>query len=131
RSAGGDFAAGVAGVVGLSGRPILAIQSLREDARGSCLAHAADARKNIRVCHAIRLNGVGKRARHMLLPDNFGERLRAIFASDDFVGHGKAVSGEWYLVGGGIVIKLCPFNSPRLPDSSREKSSQAIGKELR
>ena len=89
RSAGGNFAAGVAGVVGLGGGALRAIERFGEDAGGGGLADAADAGKNIGVRDAVRLDGVRERARDVLLPDDVAERLRAIFSGDDFIAHGE------------------------------------------
>ena len=92
RSAGGNFAAGIAGVVGLGGGAFHAIQRLGEDARGGRLAHAAHAGKDIGVSDAIRFDGVRERLRDVLLADNFSECLRAIFSSDNFIAHRESVT---------------------------------------
>ena len=55
-------------------------------ARGR-FSHSAHARKNVRMRHAIRFDGVRQRLRDVLLPDNFAECLRAIFSRDDFIAH--------------------------------------------
>ena len=92
RSAGGNFAAGVAGVVRLGGGTLHAVERLGEDARGGGFAHAAHAGKNVGVRDAIRFDGVRERLGDVLLADNFGECLRAIFSSDDFIAHRESVT---------------------------------------
>ena len=94
RSAGGNFAAGIAGVVGLGGGAFHAVERLGEDPRRSGFAHAADTEKNVGVSDAIRFDGVRERLGDVLLADNFDERLRAIFPSDYFIAHRESVPRE-------------------------------------
>ena len=62
-----DFAAGVALVAGLRRRALRAVQRFGEDARRGGFAHAARAGKNVGVRHAAGVDGVGERARDVLL----------------------------------------------------------------
>ncbi len=87
RSSRGNFAAGVAGVVGLGGRALRAVERFGENARRGGLSHAAHARKNVRVRHAIRLDRVRERLGDVLLADEVAERLRPVFSRDDFIAH--------------------------------------------
>jgi hypothetical protein len=92
RSAGGNFAAGVARVVGLGGGAFHAVEGLREDSRRGGFAHAANAGKDVGVGDAIRFDGVRERLGDVLLADNLSECLRAIFSSDDFIAHRESVT---------------------------------------
>lgn len=87
RCAGGNFAAGIASVVGFGRGAFHAIERLGEDAGGGRLAYAANAGKDVGVSDSIRFDGVRERLRDVLLADNFRECLWAIFSSDDFIAH--------------------------------------------
>ena len=82
-----DLAAGIALVARFRGGSLRAVERLGENARGGCFAHAARAGKNVGVRHAAGLDGVGQRARDVLLPDHVGKRLRTPFSRDDLVAH--------------------------------------------
>ncbi len=82
-----DFAAGVALVARFRGGALGAVERLGQNARRGCFAHAARAGKNVGVRHASGLNGIGERARDVLLADNVGKRLRPPFSRDDLVAH--------------------------------------------
>ena len=69
RSAGGDFAAGIAHAAGFRGRSVHAIQRLGENARRGGFSHAARAGKNVSVRHAVVVDRVGQRFGYVLLPD--------------------------------------------------------------
>jgi hypothetical protein len=64
-----------------------------ECARGG-FAHAAHARKNVRVRHAVRIDRVRQRPRDVLLPDNLAERLRPVLPRDNLVAHGMCCSRD-------------------------------------
>src|SRR3546814_13120623 len=66
----------------------LAVQALGEDPRNGGLADPAGAGEQVGVVHAARIECVGQRADHVLLPDQFGETLGAPLAGEDEVGHG-------------------------------------------
>ena len=86
-----DLAAGVALVAGFRGGALRAVERFGENARRGCFAHAARARKNVGMRHAAGLDGVGERARDVLLPDHVGKRLRPPFSRDDLVAHSVRV----------------------------------------
>ncbi len=84
----GDLLAGRA----LVARPVrgatLAVERLREDARGGRLADAADAGEEIRLRDASLAQRVRQRRHDGLLADERREVLRAPLAGENLVGHG-------------------------------------------
>ena len=85
----GDLDAGVAGAAGIGGRPLLAVQAARQDARRRRLADAARAGEDERLRDALRRDGVAQRLRDAALADDVIEALRTPFAGENLVGHGK------------------------------------------
>ena len=70
-----------AGIVGALGRVFIkAVDGLRQQARQRGLARATRTREQIRVTDAVRGNRVAQGLHDMLLADNFGPALRAVFA---------------------------------------------------
>src|SRR5262249_15019889 len=57
---------------------VLAVEALRQDAGGTGLPDAAGAGEEVRVCDAAGFECVFERTRNVLLPDQFGELLRAV-----------------------------------------------------
>ena len=86
RGAVRDRHAGVAGVVGLRGGAVRAVDSLGEDAGQRGLAGAARAGEQIGLAHLVLLDRVGEGAHDRLLPDDFSERLWAVLPVER--GHG-------------------------------------------
>ena len=84
-----DLAAGIALVAGFRGGPLRAVERFGENARGGCFAHAARSGKNVGMRHSPGLDGVGQRARDVLLPDHVAKRLRPPFSRDDLVAHSR------------------------------------------
>src|SRR4029079_2868518 len=84
----GDLPARVALAAGVGGRPLGAAQRLGQDARRAGLAHAARAGEQKRVVDALLGDGVGQRARDVLLPDQLVEALGPVLAREDQVRHG-------------------------------------------
>ena len=85
----GDLDAGVARAARIGGRPLLAVQPAREDARGGRLADAARAREDERLGDAAARDGVAQRLRDAALADDVVEALGAPLAGENLVaGHG-------------------------------------------
>src|SRR5690606_16134175 len=63
------------------------VERLGEDPRDRGLAHAAGAGEQEGVVDAATVQGIGQRAHHVLLPDQFGEAPWAPFTGEDEVGH--------------------------------------------
>ena len=81
RGAVPDAAARVAFAVGLTGGCApLAVQRHREDARRGRLPHAARTGEQVAVRHAARRHGAPERGRDVVLDDEVGELLGAVFA---------------------------------------------------
>ena len=64
---------------------LLAIERLREQARGGGLARAARTHEQVGVRHAVRLDRARERLDHVVLADHLLELLRAPFARQNFV----------------------------------------------
>ena len=79
RAAVRDRLACVTGLVGGRGRPLRAVERLREDAREARLAGAARAGEEVGLAHLVVLDRVPQRADDRLLPDHLVEVLRAVF----------------------------------------------------
>jgi hypothetical protein len=77
--AGGDFQAVRAGVAGLGGRTLLAVEGLGENAGGSGLAGAARTHKEIGVRHAVLFDGAGQGVGDMALSHHIREGLGTVF----------------------------------------------------
>ena len=86
----GDGHAGLAAPAGLdlAGRQIAAgaVQGAGDDPGRRRLAHSAHAGEQIGMGHPPRAQGVGERAHHRLLADEFGESLRPVLAREHPVG---------------------------------------------
>ena len=82
-----DRQAGLALAARVGGRAAFAVQRLGEDPRDGRFADAAGAGEQESVVHAASAERIGQRTHHVLLPDQFGETLRAPFAGEDEVGH--------------------------------------------
>ena len=81
-----DFLARIALVAGIGVlAALLAIQRLRQQARGGRLARAARSHEQVRVRHAVRLDRARERLDHVVLADHLLELLRAPFARQNFV----------------------------------------------
>ena len=65
---------------------VQAVNGFRQQARERGLACAARPREQKRVTDAIRRDGIAERLHYMLLADNFGPTLRAIFSVEG-LGH--------------------------------------------
>ena len=87
RSPLGDLTAEVARAAGVRGRPLGTAQRLGQDAGRAGLAHAARAGEQEGVMHALLRDGVGQRARDVLLPDQLVEALGPVLAREDQVRH--------------------------------------------
>ena len=90
RSAGGDFFAGVTGIIGLGGGTFGAVESFRENASSRRFADTANAGENVGVRDAIGCDGVGECFRDVLLADHVGEGLGPVFSRDDFIAHSES-----------------------------------------
>ena len=76
-----DGAAVVALVAGTLGFVFVqAVDGFRQQAREGGLARPARTGEQVRVTDAIRRDGIAERLQHMLLADNFGPSLRAVFS---------------------------------------------------
>ena len=75
------------------GRSLFTIQRLGEDARDRSLAHAARAGEQIRVVDTLQSDRVAQRAHDRVLPNDFTERLRPVFAREDDVHRGALRRG--------------------------------------
>ena len=84
-----DFRARFANSARLGNRMILrtAIQGSRKDARHRGLSNPAMPAKNVPVGSSSLFDGILQRTGHVLLSDDLGEILRAIFAGQDGVTH--------------------------------------------
>ena len=89
RVAAADFSAGVAHSAGLGNRLLrgAAVESHRQDAGHRGLADSAMSAEDVPVRNALLLNGVLERPGDVLLADDVGKFLRAIFAGQDLVTH--------------------------------------------
>ena len=93
RPAFGDFEA--AGIViaevhlGSAG----AVQAFGEDAGDGGFARAARPAKQVGMGDALLFDGVGKRLRDMLLPDDIGKPLGPVFPRNDLITHENQMSG--------------------------------------
>ena len=67
--------------------PFLAVQCLGQNSRRRGFAHTAHARKNIRVRHPVRIDGVRDSPGDVLLAYDFTEGLRAVFAGNNLITH--------------------------------------------
>ena len=85
RTAFSDFNAAGIGVVEVNFGSAGAIQRLGKNAGDGGFAGAARAAKKIRVCDALLRDGVAERLGDVLLADDIGEALRAIFAGNDLI----------------------------------------------
>ena len=94
RAAGGDFGAGGAAVAGPRRRPFLAVERLGEEACHGRLAHAPQARKEIRVVDAVLRHGVLEGRDDRRLADDLLERLGAILAREDLIAQGQLTFRE-------------------------------------
>ncbi len=83
----GDLAAGQALVAGVGGGTLLAVERLGQDAGDAGLAHAADAREEVRLGDPPLGEGVAERGDDRLLSDDAGEILGSPLAGEDLVGH--------------------------------------------
>ncbi len=86
---GANFDAGIANSARLGDRLVrrAAVQRHRQNARDGGLADAAMSAENVAVGGASLLDGVFQGAGDVVLPDDFGEFLRAVFAGQDLVAH--------------------------------------------
>src|SRR3546814_16496138 len=82
-AAGVDRQAGLALPARVGAGAALAVQALGEDPRNGGLADPAGAGEQVGVVHAARIECVGQRADHVLLPDQFGEKLGAPLARSE------------------------------------------------
>lgn len=89
RAALGDFHAARIVHIKVGERTAGAVERLGEDARERGLARAARTAEQVGVRDAAGCDGIGQRARDMLLTDNVREALRAVFAGDDLIRHEK------------------------------------------
>ena len=78
----------VADVTWIGGRSVDTDQTLREQAGGGGLAEPAGATEEVGVMHPIVGDRVAQRTGDMLLTDQVGEGLGAVFPGEDDVGHG-------------------------------------------
>ena len=90
----GDLAARVAAAARIRGRPRLAVQRAREDARGGRFADAARAGKHERLGEAFGRDRVTQRLGDAALADHVGEALGTPFARENLVGHGQMSNAE-------------------------------------
>jgi hypothetical protein len=72
----------------LGGRPLLAVEAPRQDARGGRLADAARPREDERLGDPLGRDGIAQRLRDAALADHVFEALRAPLAGQDLIGHG-------------------------------------------
>ena len=79
--------AGLADAARRQGRPVDAVQRAGEDLRHRGLAGAARADEQVGVVDAVALDRVAERADDVLLPDDVGERPRAMTAVEGLLGH--------------------------------------------
>ena len=105
-AAGVDVAAGGALAARLGRSALLAVERLGEDPRDRGLAHPTGAGEQERVVDPAAVEGIGQRAHHVLLADQFGETPGAPLAGQDEVGHRV----PWWSVGHGA-----PRRSRRWP----------------
>ena len=86
------------------GGPGFAVQSVRQDARDGRLTGPAWAREEVGVTDPPLLDGAGEHLRHRLLPDDLGERRRAVLAREDEVGgHDRLILSNARLVPSPVV----------------------------
>src|SRR5581483_8527621 len=90
-----DGDAGVARAVGGGGRPVLAVDRLREDPRERRLAGAARAREEVRLPYLPLLDRVRERAHDRLLPHDLREGLRTVLPVEG--GHGPILAQGLYV----------------------------------
>src|SRR5690606_4438938 len=84
----------IAGTARLGGCPVggaLAVERLADDARERGLPAAARTAEQKRVVHATGRECVTERARDVFLSDDLGERRRPVLASEDQIGHARAL----------------------------------------
>jgi hypothetical protein len=92
-----NLGAGIAYAAGFGGRPfrradgMLAVQRHREDTGNGGFADAAVAAEDIAVGDAALFERVQKRTGDMLLPDDVTEKLGAVFAGENLIGHFRSV----------------------------------------
>ena len=86
---GANFDAGIANAARLGDRLFrrAAIQRHGQNARDGGFADAAMSAENVAVSGASLLDGVFQGAGDVVLPDDFGEFLRTVFAGQDLVAH--------------------------------------------
>ena len=91
RAAGSDRHAGVADPARFERRPVDTVQRAGEDLGHRGLAGSARADEQIRVVDAIALDRVAEGPDDVFLPDDVGERLRAVTAIEGLLGHERSV----------------------------------------
>ena len=93
KAPGVDVGAGLAHATGLGRDVTMAVSTqtverFGQDTRDGGLAHTAGAGEQIGVVQALGGQRIGQSLYHVTLPHHFGEVARAVFASQDDVGHG-------------------------------------------
>jgi hypothetical protein len=84
-----DFAARIALAAGRFGRTLCAVERFGEDPRRRGFAHSTRTDEQVGVGQAFTLDGVAQGAHHGILPENFLEQLRTVFAGENLVTHGR------------------------------------------
>ncbi len=87
----GDLEAGIAFTAGLGGGALLAIQRLRQDARGRGFPDPSRTDEKVSLREAFRIHRVLERARDVVLPDDLGEGLRTVFSGEHTVTHARTL----------------------------------------
>ena len=92
RDLAGEFAAIGAGRVGISADAGFAVEGLRENARDRGLADAAGAGEQEGMVDLARVQGIGQRLEHVLLPDHLLEALGAPLSRQYDIAHTISLS---------------------------------------
>ena len=94
----GDFQTRRALAARLRGGTGFAVQCLRQNAGGGGLADSARTHKKIGLRKPAGVHRILKRARDVLLPDDFGECLRTILAGENSVTHAGTLSPPFRVI---------------------------------
>ena len=72
------------------------VQRLGQNARYRGLADTTRTGEHVGMVQALRVQGIGQRLHHVLLPHHFEEAARTIFAGEDQIRHGAILpAGRW------------------------------------